>query len=135
VSAYIEKIQTGSAERLVPAEVYKDLPKTISITAFVDSLVNFHVDHPAHFVSNHWCPQSWIVNSAPDLDFVGCLENIKEDWQVLMDRGMGRLPHLHKTKRELGTPHTWQQMLTPQTEAKAREFYKEDFDMWPDWWN
>ena len=133
VSAYVEKIQQGKIQWLTCShKMIQALQPSISIEDFVDFLVNFDSkNYDGELLGNHWCPQSWLVNSMPPLDFVGCLENIKEEWPTLMERGLGPLPHKHKTEN---IP-TWQQILDTETETKARKFYHEDFDMWPNWWN
>ncbi len=134
VSAYVEKIQKGKVKYLVQPNVAAELHPDISIEFFVDFLTHFHTHHCDDSISNHWCPQSWIVSSVGKIDFVGCVENIEEDWKVVMRQGLGPLPHLHKTDYKPGKA-TWQQMLDKETETKARKFYEDDFNRWPDWWN
>ena len=127
ISAYTEKIQTGKTDIIMPK--WKHVLKTdMSIDAFVDFLVNF--DQDRQLMNDHFCPQSWLIRDI-HVDFVGCLENITEDWKVLMDKGLPPIKHLHKTD---GVPK-WKQVLTPTTEAKARAYYKDDFEKWPDWWD
>lgn len=135
VSSYVEKIQTGKTKFLVKDKCLRDLPRDMSIEQFVDFLLNFDRDHYGEMINPHWAPQSWMVNSAKNVDFCGRLENLTEDWQMLIDKGLGPLPHQHKTDYNKTVPHTWQEMLTPKVEARAREFYRDDFLMWPDWWD
>lgn len=130
VSAYKEKIQTGKYNHILQPQVAADLSRDMSIEDFVDFLLDFDADRHKQEINNHFCPQSWIVRSIPDLDFVGCLEN-PEDWKELTRRGLRPLEHFNRNTRDT---RTWQDMLDKKTEAKARKFFKDDFQMWPTWW-
>lgn len=125
-SAYIEKIRTGKFHTLVSGRVEHDLSNDMSMADFVDHLVSFYDKYKGVALNDHFCPQSWLVNSAPDISFVGRLENIQQDWNVLIDKGLGPLGHRHKTQNI----KKWQDLLDGPTEAKARRFYHEDFDRW-----
>jgi hypothetical protein len=127
VSGYVEKIQTGAVSRLLEPEFAQQLPPETTLEEFVD----FLLAQDPKLVNNHFCPQSWIVHGAQDIQFVGRLENITKDWQVLMDRGAPQLRHVHKTQGI----KPWQDMLDAKTEEKARHFYRDDFQTWPDWWD
>ena len=95
----------------------------MTIAEFVDFLLGFPIHQ--HVLNSHFCPQSWLTRG---LDFVGTLENIKEDWAWLQEgRGLADLPHEHPTPNR----KSWRQLLDAETEAKARKFYREDFERWP----
>ncbi len=128
ISAYVEKVQTGKTKILMPKHT-DALPTNISLPNFVDFLVNFE-DNNKELLNDHFCPQSWILNNVPKLDFVGCVENMEEDWKVLQERGLPNIQHKHKTEGI----QKWQQMLDKETEAKAREYYRDDFEKWPNFW-
>jgi hypothetical protein len=132
VSAYRQKIQTGNYIYFTGKKVQDSLHDNITIDEFVDFLLGFDVGNYNEAMNNHWCPQSWLTDSMDDLDYVGCLENIQEDWKELERRGLLFPPHLNKTK---GDAVTWQQVLSPETEAKARQLYQDDFRRWSHWWN
>ena len=122
VSAYVEKVLTGKTRAIVPRFMH-EIPPTTTLPEFVDWLWGF----PKKGVLNdHFCPQSWLLKDEKDLQWVGILENVAEDWKVLMDRGLPPLPHHHKTPGI----KTWQEMLDKETEAKARLFYRGDFERW-----
>ena len=126
VSAYVEKVQTGKVHILMP-KWKNHLSPNMSAAEFLDFIVGF--PHDQELLNDHFCPQSWLLRHV-ELDFVGRLENVAEDWKVLMERGLPELPHLHKTPNV----KPWQDMLDESTEQKAREFYRDDFDRWPGWW-
>jgi hypothetical protein len=127
VSSYVEKVQSGAVQRLLEPEFAKQLPPETTLEEFVDFLLR----QSPESINNHFCPQSWIVHGAQDIQFVGRLENIQEDWQVLMDRGVPPLRHIHKTP----DIKPWRDMLDENTEKKARHFYRDDFQTWSDWWD
>jgi len=133
VSAYVEKIQTGKVKYLVGATMAKDLPPSITLDAFIDFLLNFssHKKYGAEQINNHFCPQSWILEHEVDIDFIGQLESIDEDWQILVKRGLPFLSHKHPTE---GIQH-WSEMLTSDMEDRARHFYQDDFERWAGWWD
>jgi len=131
VSAYKEKIQTGKYHHILQPQVAAELSRDMSIEDFVDFLLDFDANRHKQGINNHFCPQSWIVRAIHDLDFVGCLENIGEDWKELTRRGLRPLEHFN---RNTGDTRTWEDMLDRETEAKARRFFRDDFQMWPTWW-
>jgi hypothetical protein len=122
-SAYVEKVQTGKIHQFMKRPWIGKLSKGMTIAEFVDFLLKFPIHQ--HVLDAHFCPQSWMVRG---LDFVGTLENIGKDWAWLQQgRELANLPHKHKTPKR----KSWRQLLDAETEAKAREFYREDFEQWP----
>jgi len=118
VSSYKDKILTGKLQG-----------PNVSTEMTIDDCVSCLLSGDIR--DEHFCPQSEILR-LDELDFCGTLENIEEDWRVLMDKG---LPPLGIWGHHKSGSAPWQEVLSKETEARAREYYAADFELWPGRWS
>lgn len=125
MSGYTEKVLTNKMGKLLPG---CGVTKDIGLDGFIEWLLGFR--HPDK-IEQHFRPQSMTIDCAQmEMQFVGKLENMHEDWRVLMEKG---LPAINYYKNHRSNAPTWQETLNTDQETKLRRLYAPDIERWPEY--
>jgi len=94
-----------------------------------EEFLEFVYDHVTlynntNFIWCHFAPQSWFIKPE-EADFIGKVENFKEDLQNLSDQSGFTFEHIHVNKRG---HKPYQQMYNNHTAELVRKMYQQDFE-------
>ncbi len=102
------------------------LKKDRSFENFVDRVLKV----PYWLADRHFKPQAYLIykdNQLP-LDFIGRLENIKEEFEPIRNRfDLDQLPHLNDSS--MGEDD-WRDAYTKSVVTKVARYYRQDLELW-----
>jgi hypothetical protein len=93
-----------------------------------DEFVRIVADIPDKNADRHFRSQHWFVNDGDKdiTDYVGKLENLREDWQYLIDKfGFPELPHKNKSLKKTANPR---EHYSSEIYKIAQERYRQDIE-------
>jgi len=122
VSLYYHMVRTNRSR-----EFCARLSPSMTFPEFIRWMVT-HKGEP----NRHYAPQAMILDKdlrGKQLDFLGHLETIDEDWRTVQAHapGLGELPH----RTQSGRPDDWLALYDPGSLALAQRYYAADLFQWP----
>jgi len=126
VSCYKDKVLGGEKRPFINKLLKRPLESEISIVDFLLFLENGGL-----YSNAHWAPQtSLIVKPLSEMDFIGRVENLSEDWQVLCELLKVKWP-LYEYAPHKSTPEKQsqisEQVKTLDFRDRVLSLYKDDY--------
>jgi hypothetical protein len=118
VSCYFDKVKTGHSH-----EMNASLPKSSTLRDFVRFICTNPNPDP------HYANQCRVFRRKPN--WIGRYETLAADWKRLQTLypQLVDLPHSNKSDR----PREWKGLFDPDTLAMATNYYRPDFERWPEY--